>query len=762
MDFNRYEIYKMKCPQNFSYMQKVITFVILLQSIAYCSGSIRGKILDAENRLPLEGANILVIGSTFGGISDKNGNFSIFGLKNGYYSINITYIGYESKTISDIWVREKSFDFNKITLNPSVINYNDITVTKSYFLNNNMEKFSSVSFNNDEIRRAPGSGQEITRILNSLPSVASTGENRQDMMVRGGGPTENGFIIDNISIPSISHFNQPDGRSNGPVGLINTEMVDNIEFYSNGFPAKFGDKLSSFGDIRYRDGKQDELDGNISLGFGGAGGLIEGPITKNITFIGSYRRSYLDLVSDAINAGGGLPKFDDFQMKVNYRPSHYDSFTILTINGNSIYESEKEESLKAGQNEYGVATNNQNTLGINHRHIWNKSAYSNTSISITNQISKINFFENNSDTLQYNTNDKYKTINGRQVNHIKLNASSSSIVGFEIQNRSLKYDFNLNNIESKQDIDISNISGFLTIKSIVLSKITLTIGSRLRWNNYEKKTSIAPRINIDLSLGFEKGNIILNSGKYFQNPPEKYLALPQNKNLSSIEALQHSLSYEKLISNSTKFSISTYIKNYNYAPMMYGNMNVIDPTFLMDQLKTYPQIVSNGKARTIGIEALVEKKRATDFYGLIGGSIFNATYTDQMGTNRDRNHNYGYILNIVGGYRPKSDWEVSARWSVFGNKPYTRINLELSNMLNQEIIEFDNFNEQRTPIYHNLFLRYEQRKIMSLGNLIFYFELWNAYNRNNVETYFWSREKRSILETTYFNFIPVGGFEIEF
>ena len=100
-----------------------------------------------------------------------------------------------------------------------------------YLLENNLfskstvDEYSSVSFSNDEIRRAPGAGQEVTRILNSLPSVASVGENRQDMMVRGGGPTENGFIIDNIPIPSISHFQQSDGRSNGPIAVSYTHLT---------------------------------------------------------------------------------------------------------------------------------------------------------------------------------------------------------------------------------------------------------------------------------------------------------------------------------------------------------------------------------------------------------------------------------------------------------------------------------------------------------------------------------------------------------
>ena len=220
------------------------------------AGSIQGNIIDAVNQLPLVGANISVIANSVGTVSDDDGNFSISGLENGYYSISVSFMGYESKSIADIWVRDKAYEFLNIQLKPTILDYGGVTVTKGYFSKTSLDQYSSVNFNNDEIRRAPGAGQEISRILNALPSVASVGENRQDMLVRGGGPTENGFIIDNIYIPSISHFNTPDGRSNGPIGLINTEMVDDIEFFSNGFPAEYGNKLSSYGNIRYRNGKR--------------------------------------------------------------------------------------------------------------------------------------------------------------------------------------------------------------------------------------------------------------------------------------------------------------------------------------------------------------------------------------------------------------------------------------------------------------------------------------------------------------------------
>ena len=176
----------------------------------------------------------------------------------------------------------------------------------------------------------------------------------------------------------------------------------------------------------------------------------------------------------------------------------------------------------------------------------------------------------------------------------------------------------------------------------------------------------------------------------------------------------------------------------------------------------YNGIVSEGSASSKGLEVLIQKKRVENFYGLIGGSIFNSTFIDFEGIERNRNHNYRYIFNIVGGYRPKSDWELSIRWSYFGGRPYTPINLEASISNNEQYSDVKNFNENKTPDYHSLFVRYERRYNLKKSNLILFFEIWNTYNRENIETFFFSRERESIEKILYFSTIPVGGFGIEF
>ena len=195
----------------------MILNVVFSENVSY--GILKGQVLDSENKLPLSGANILINGTASGAVSDMDGYFTINNIPQNYYTISTSYMGYKTKKTSDIWVRPNAYDFLNISMEPKVLNFENIIVENSFYSKSIVDEFQSVSFSNDEIRRAPGAGQEISRVLNSLPSVASVGENRQDMMVRGGGPTENGFIIDNIHIPSISHFNTSDGRSNGPRGI---------------------------------------------------------------------------------------------------------------------------------------------------------------------------------------------------------------------------------------------------------------------------------------------------------------------------------------------------------------------------------------------------------------------------------------------------------------------------------------------------------------------------------------------------------------
>lgn len=721
-------------------------------------GQIFGSVIDRLSGYPLQGANISISDSDLGTISDDDGRFFINNIEQGYYTLVVSFIGFETVTLPDIWVRPKAYDLITVRMNQKTIQLDGIIVEDSYFAGSELNQEQSIVFRNDEIRRAPGAAQELSRILNSLPSVASVGENRQDLMVRGGGPTENGFIVDNIHLPNISHFGMEDGRSNGPIGMINTELIDNIEFYSNGFPAKYGGRLSSFGEINYRNGNQNSLEGNLSMGIGGAGLSLEGPLNENSTFISSYRRSYLDVIAALINAGG-LPSYDDLQAKITFKPNHYNILTFLTVNGSSLYQRKEDIAIEDGLSQFGQRKNKQNTFGFNYKRIWNKKSFSNTSISYTRQITDAKFIELDDRSVSSSIKNSLLTIYLRNINQIKINESTSLEFGYESRLKKADYDFFLNDLAISQNIQIKNNYSFFTLKQILSERFFLSGGFRLSQNSFESETLLSPRLSLKYSLN-DNSKLIYSLGKYFQNPHEIYLSIDTNDKLTSVFASQSSLTYERFLSASSKFSFSIYKKLYGKAPSYDVSIdNKNDLSFLMDKFRINGNLISSGNASAQGLEFLLEKKRAENFYGHIGVTLFNATFRDLNGDIRDRDYNYRYIFNVVGGFRPKDKWELSIRWSMFGGKPYTPIDNELSNELQYEVLIENKNNEERTPVYHSLFIRYDYRKNYNFGNLIGYMELWNAYNRENIEGYYWDG---GIKKETYFNLIPVVGIEIEF
>ena len=312
----------------------------------------------------------------------------------------------------------------------------------------------------------------------------------------------------------------------------------------------------------------------------------------------------------------------------------------------------------------------------------------------------------------------------------------------------------------EKNVTVNNWSTFFSIKNTVLDRIIISSGLRLDQNDYENNSLLSPRLNIDLQL-MNLTNLIFTAGIYRQNPPEIYLSIKEN-NLKSIQSIQQSISMERALGESSNLTLSLYQKEIINAPLLGKNDQFEDPSFLLDELKLYSGIESTGISMTRGVEILLQKKRAHNFYGLIGATYYNSTFKDINGKIRNRNYNYKYIFNIVGGYRPNNKMELSIRWSYFGGRPYTEINTIASHFSQEQVIFTNNFNENRTPEYHNLFIRYEKRAILEKANLILYIEFWNAYNRKNIETYFWSEASEKVEPVRYFDFIPIGGFELEF
>lgn len=219
-----------------------------------------------------------------------------------------------------------------------------------------------------------------------------------------------------------------------------------------------------------------------------------------------------------------------------------------------------------------------------------------------------------------------------------------------------------------------------------------------------------------------------------------------------------------MLNEDTRLTIELYQKDYSQLP--------VDPSqpkdFLFDQVVTngiftaHSDFISNGKAYSRGIEAMIQKKLAKEFYGMISASYSISKYRDVEGTWKNRIYDNRFNFNIEGGYKPNSDWELSARFIYAGGAPYTPFDMELSVLNNKGILDLTKINSVRLPDYHSLNIRLDRRFYFEKTNLVIFLSIWNVYNRENISVYTWNEVKNKLTKEVGWNTLPVFGIEYEF
>jgi hypothetical protein len=734
-----------------------------------------GRVLDAENKLPLLGVNVYLKGQNIGAATDLEGNFKIEKLPVGNYVLVYSYIGYTAVTVTDLIIRSDRITYRDTELYTSSVDYDSIVVSGGFFSNTEIQPISAIEYSAEEIRRAPGSAGDISRILFGLPSVAKVNDGKSSFMVRGGSPVENAFYLDNIEISNINHFATA-GSSDGLFGILNIDFVKNVTFNAGGFSPVYGDRLSSVMEISFREGNRNEYDAQVNINFGGAGAQFEGPFAgKNGSFLFAVNKSYLDLLMNTFAKGYPAPEYYDAQTKVVYDLSDKHKLSFIDIFAHDIYNVTYDEGFKNEFNQYGNTKYITNTAGINWMFIWGQSGYSNTSLSHTYNYWDVLFNNTNSRNKFMTNNSVENDFRFRNVNFYKINKDNKLDFGFEAKLDRNNFDYTFydyldeygnvqNTATTSGKLNTFNGSGFLMHHLTFLENITLSSGGRINYISYNDRMLYSPRGILTYRLN-PLTSISASAGIFYQNIPSLVLAQSDEfKKLKTPKAVHYILSLNHLLTEDTKLTIELYQKDYS-------NL-LVDPEqskdFLFDQVVSsglftnHSSLLDIGKARSKGIEVIIQKKLAKDFYGMASTSYSSAQFRDMEGRWWDRIYDNRYNFNIEGGYKPDSEWEFSLRFIYAGGAPYTPFNSELSRQNNRGILDLENINNRRLPDYHSLNLRVDRRFHFSKSNLVVFLSIWNVYNRNNISAYIWNEVKNQIAEDVGWNTIPVFGIEYEF
>ena len=169
-----------------------------------------------------------------------------------------------------------------------------------------------------EILSAAGTYGDFSRYLQLLPGVVGSSDLSNDVLVRGGHPTENLFVVDGVEVPNINHFSLS-GSNGGFTSMIDSTAVGSMDIRDDVYDVGYASRLSSLIEIHTRELTDARQAGNLSVGIAGAGGLYQRALAHKGSFLLSAHRSILNLVTNDIGING-VPTYTNAMTRLEIEP----------------------------------------------------------------------------------------------------------------------------------------------------------------------------------------------------------------------------------------------------------------------------------------------------------------------------------------------------------------------------------------------------------------------------------------------------------
>ncbi len=775
--------------------------------LAAQQGNIAGRIIDKADRQPMPGVNVIVRGTQRGAASAEDGTYRISALPAGVYTLVFRMIGYEEKVVTDVIIKPGKTTQIDASLSQQVLDSGEeIVVTARSFFEKAVDAPASTRIlGYEDVRRSPGGREDISRMLQNLPGVTPTTDDRNDLVIRGGSPSEVLFLVDNIEIPNPNHFGTQ-GASGGPISIINNEFISSVDFYAGGFSAKYGNKVSGVLDIHLREGNREKISRTIDISFAGAGGQIEGPLSGGKgNFIFSLRRSYLELLQSMINVDG-LPVYTNMQARLVHELGSSMKLSLLAIGGDDYIDIEADPDqddlrhslIDTVDVDFITNKTRQFTLGGSLSAIWGERLFSTLTLSHSYNRYFIDFnnrskriVRDEGDTpelipLPRGETDVYDNISTERLTNFKtdwsylLGAKGEINWGAHLRLASFEHEILFQPLDSLNEVGgrsepyavsaqqelTPKIGAYLAWSARPSNRLTLNFGLRFDYFDLLKTRDWSPSFSASYILS---DRLTLNAavGRYHQSPEFVYITGdPSNAAvLKSIRSDHFIIGFDYLLQDATLFSLEVYRKNYADYPV------AADPEYAFfstaNSGSQYGSVggralVSEGEGRATGMELLVQKKLVQGLYGLVSYSWSRVEHKALDGVYRPGEFDNRQVANVVLGYRLNKNWEFSLKWRYAGGRPYTPFDERISRAAGVGVLDVSRINSERFAPYQRLDLRYDHRKYFKKVVLTSYFSIENVLNIKNEGFVLWNETVGAPAVSQQTGFLPVGGFRVEF
>lgn len=731
------------------------------------SGTVSGKAVDRSTLHPLPGVTVTIQGTGYGAVCDSAGHFIITGVPAGSYNLKATSVGYKTLIKTDVVVSGISPVFVQFELKEQVNVLNDVTVVPEYFQGSSNEPLSFNRLNQEELRRTPGSFDDVIRTVSLLPGVAQSDQLRNDLIVRGGGPSENLFILDGFTMPSISHF-ASQSAATGPSSYVNLDFVSSASFSTGGFSSIYGDKSSSVLQINLREARQDRIGAKAMLSVSMFTLAAEGPLSDKTSFLFSARRSYLDIL---FRSSGFVfvPEFYDLTTKVKHKFDGRNTISFLLTGAldnvklfNKEIDPRRENPRAMGSNQH------QYMAGVSYRHLTEHGYYT---LSLSRYMLKYvtvpnMIFENNSSEAE-NTLKADLALKLSGSDEISAGASAK-IINFHaalfLKDFMTTYKYKLHLTRTDRSEEYYKAGAYINYNKRLPFGLSVTAGVRADYFEALKdEYSFAPRISVSYELN-ALTTLSLSSGIYYQTPSYIWLHTNSiNRRLKSIRSDHYIAGISHKLREDVLLKAEGFYKVYSDYPASIPNPYLVmvntgagfsgmDDNFSAFGLEA---LNSAGRGYSRGLELMIQKKSSRiPHYGMLSVSYSKAEFAGNDGVMRPGSYDQRLFLNLTVGYIFNSKWQANIKFRYGTGKPYTPFSSD-------GVQQAAKYNSERFPANHQLDIRIDRRWLFKGWNLTTYLDIQNIYNRKNISFIRWDYKAREIADDPVLGIAPSFGITAE-
>ena len=737
---------------------------------------IQGKVVDVSSRKPLSGAKIQVDKQEALATTGADGAFEVKGIEPGYHTVTVTVDGYESESSSELLFTYDKSPYILLELTSLASGVGEVTIRKTNIQKREAESpVSSQKLSIREIERNPGGNRDISKIIQSLPGVVSVPGFRNDVVIRGGAPSENKFYLDGIEIPIINHF-QTQGSTGGPVGLLNVNFIKEVNFYTGAFPVNFANGLSSVLDFRQMDGNANKAKYRFTLGSSDVGFTADGPMGKKATYIFSARQSYLQGLFSVLGLPF-LPNFIDYQAKVKVKLNDKDDISFLMVGAVDFFRLNLKvndnitDSLQLKSNKYilgylPVYRQWNYTFGTVYTH-YGKGSKTQYFLS-RNMLNNTSYkYRNNDESTEDNRIFTYNSIeeenklrveNSRTVNRWKvLTGAGVEYVQFGVDNKAKILIPGapgtagiVKDIAFNSQLNLAKYSGFVRAYRNVMGNGTLSFAGRLDGNTFNKEMQNVlnqPTASVSASLPTKVDGLFFNAnvGQFTQLPSYTILgyrnAAGELDNLNRVKYIRNrmvaaGLQYNKV--KDTRITLEGFYKKYANYPL------ALNDSICLGNLGTDFAVVGNEPVssvcdgRAYGMEFLIQKRSRSGLYGILAYTLSWSEFNDKNGKAVNSAWDSRHTLSLVGGMKLKRNWEMGAKFRMASGRPYTPYDVQRSlvkgnwDVKGVALNDYSRLNAERLGTFSQLDVRVDKVWYFKRSSLNLYMDIQNFLNKEYV------------------------------